>query len=156
MKQFVYGALVATAVLGAAGFAVMKEPVAGTKRNVPLKLSDLTLDRAFRYTIPIGTYNSPPTVLTAPANQGFVFTEFAPSPTQGIVGLSISINGGPIESVPCGTSYGSSGPTGGNVPAPLNPPIILRPSDTITISAPTFGSMFTVTVGGYFVYPGEV
>ena len=44
MKQFLMGAAVATAVLGAAGFAAFKEPAAAVavKKTVPLTVGELT------------------------------------------------------------------------------------------------------------------
>jgi hypothetical protein len=145
MKQFVYGALVATAVLGAAGFAMVKESTAA-KTTGPIKLSDLTLDRAFRYSVAFPA--SSPTVISAPPTIGFVLTYvFAPSlgsfPT-----LPISINGGEISTIPCGFSSMSGQIVDGN----LHHPIVIRPGDTLTV----YTSSLTVTFGGYFVYPGEV
>ena len=148
MKQFVYGALVATAVLGAAGFAVMKEPVAGAaKRNVPLKLSDLTLDRAFRINAMVGTAATP-SILTA-TTQGFVITEVLAPQWIGYTDVSVSINGASPE------SYSTNTATSRVVFRSVDPPIIVRPGDAIAFWQ---GSTNPVpyTIAGYFVYPGEV
>jgi len=154
MKQFLMGAAVATAVLGAAGFAAFKEPAAAVavKMTMPLKLSDLTLDRAFRLTAPIGA-NATPTVLPATSNQGFIITEITnPSAFSG-ASLTISINGAMPETIPLGAFTGGSAPL---VFRDVNPPIIVRPGDSISIGQNVNTSPVAFTLGGYFVYPGEV
>jgi hypothetical protein len=167
MKQFVYGALVATAVLGAAGFAVMKEPVAGAKGTGPLTLGQLTLDRAIRYTFICGP-TSAPSVITAPSDQGFVFTYFGGKLTSTVTpGIQVSINGAPAEFMSVGSLFGVGFDEANN----LNPPIILKPGESMAIGVengttsvqnpfpnpPTIvPNSGTITFGGYFVYPGEV
>ncbi len=154
MKQFLLGAALATAVLGAAGFAVLKEPVAdaAVKKTMPLKLSDLTLDRAFRLTAPIGA-NATPTVLPATSNQGFIITEIAVPTGVSAASLTISINGAQPETIPLGAPIGGGAPL---VFRDANPPIIVRPGDSISIGQNVNISPIAFTLGGYFVYPGEV
>jgi hypothetical protein len=157
MKQFVYGALVATAVLGAAGFAVMKEPVAGARRNVPLAVGDLTLDRAVRCQTQITP--SQPWIVTMPTTCGFAMTslkfgEFhAP---YGIFRVDISVGG-------CVETYDVTEVAGSSVkPAEIrfDPPLVVAPGATLSVA---HGGQFqhpsnfaTFVVGGYVVYPGEV
>lgn len=159
MKQFLMGAAVATAVLGAAGFAV--------KKSSPLTVGELTLDRAVRYTFPCGPTSAPLTI-TAPPDQGFVFTYFGGKLTSmGVTpGINVSVNGGPTEFLSVGAQTVATGGAGFDEANNLTPPIILRPGESMTIGVdngstsgfpnPPIPNSGTITIGGYFVYPGEV
>jgi hypothetical protein len=153
MKQFLLGAAVASAVLGAAGFAVTKAPAAA-KGSGPLKLSDLTLDRAFRYEFPAAPVSAP-TVIPFPPTQGFVLTriESRVAVNQAVPIVFFSLNGGPQQSVATGAA------TTGGIPVYyldgiVDPPLVIRPGDLLSIWSPNPG--LPMTIGGYIVYPGEV
>ncbi len=163
MKQFLMGAVVATAVLGAAGFAVMKEPVAGAKRNVPLAVGDLTLDRAVRCQAQITP--TQPWVVPMPASNGFAMTSLR-------VTSSVPPNGNPAAatSAPvkldltvgsCVESYWSVivNETTNLAEIRFDPPLIAAPGATFSVAispATTWVDTVTLVVGGYVVYPGEI
>ncbi len=154
MKQFLMGAAVATAVLGAAGFAAFKEPAAAVavKKTMPLKLSDLTLDRAFRITVAVGSL-AVPTVIPTPATQGFVITHLSVPTSQAGFAVSVGINGGAPETIPIGPVVSGGAPL---TIRDMDPPIVVRPGDIVSIGQNSNPTPTAITLGGYFVYPGEV
>lgn len=153
MRKVIPVIVVASVAIVASGFSASMAP--GERRTTPLRVSDLTLDRAFRITVPM---SSTATTLPTTATQGMVITHitcFAGLNT-GSGGIEFSINGSWPELV-IGQLLGG---VGGGVWKPSdvgNPPIVVRPGDTLTIRQTLNpGSVIDVTVGGYFVYPGEV
>lgn len=148
MRQFLSGAAVASAVLVAAGFAVVKEPAAASvRKTVPLKLSDLTLDRAFRYQFNVGDFAVNPTIIQLPATVGIVITSIRDP--NAAYKFRVAINGGLLEDF-----ENSAAPVGHN----LAPPLIVPPGGSISVGATNGNPLVQkeVAVAGYFVYPGEV
>lgn len=153
MKSFLCGVFVPVLVLGLASFTPAPSPT----RTVPLKLSDLTLDRAFRETVNMFAIGGTLT-LTMPPSSGVVITTIATNtnPQNGFQ-VTISKNGGAGQAITTGWHIGnSSGACGGTViglpqTVTLDPPFIARPGDTLTISCQDW-----LTIGGYAVFAGEV
>jgi hypothetical protein len=147
MKQFILGAALSAVVFGAAGFAVAMEPA----RTVPLKLSDLTLDRAFRMTFAIPMA---PIVVPGDPNVGFVIN-YLSCPDAGLTNSGVDI--GPVGEIPERVPAGALSQNNGAEKCGrfLESPIIIRPGTAFTISQ-NFSTFSNVTIAGYFVYPGEV
>ncbi|HYC76482.1 MAG TPA: hypothetical protein VEI02_02540 [Planctomycetota bacterium] len=139
MRKYLIGAAITAAVFVGASFAWAPERAVRT--TGPLRLADLTLDRAFLFTAPIGDASSP-TVLPANPNAGVVLTTVL-GPAQTFV----SIDGlPPIPLLP---------QPGQNDKVLLDPPIVVRPGQAFAIWTNTYAG-YQATLGGYFVYPGEV
>src|SRR5262245_66298763 len=120
MNRVLLGAALAAAAFVLVSFT-LREPAgvnpALTQAVTPLKLCDLTLDRAFRWTVSVPL---PPQNVTfvMPATGGFVITSIY-SGSVGLFGVQISVNGGPPETLRVGDgNY--------HYPRELGAPLVLR------------------------------
>ena len=162
MKAFLSGALLVVCAASMTSFSV------ATKRSAPLRVDELTMDRAVRITLPLAQVATP---VPFPGTIGLAITSVssAGTTTSGPSALlsfpfivRVSVNGAAAEPVVLGqnTSYGGSFSV--RNAATFNPPIIVRPGDVLALSADVTGGGFStlpmieVTLGGYFVFPGEV
>jgi hypothetical protein len=94
--------------------------------------------------------------ITAPPTVGLVLTS-----ASGLGGfalpLTISVNGALPQNFPGGNANGALFPS-----IAIDPPLVIRPGDTITIAGavPSTPGLCTIppqaTIRGYFFYPGEV
>lgn len=143
MSRFLLGALAMGALLVLTSFAVKSvgnlEPpcvIGGPAWTV----AGYQLDRAFRVPFPLG---GPAVVCQVPPTGGFVITQLR-SGTP-VPNLTIDVNG---QSEYFTFANTAAGP----FVQDLNPPIIARPNDIVTITS-NGGS--TVIIGGYTTLPGE-
>lgn len=158
MKQFLLGAALTVAVTAAAGFAVARSPA----KMVPLKLSDLTLDRAFRYEFAAGVSSGSPVSFAfppAPTGFGVVVTriesdQYTYNPPQ----VFYSVDGGPHASVKSGFFVAGAAPSvAAYIDGTVDPPLVVYPGQTISFSSSNpNGTPSNIVVCGYIVYPGEV
>src|SRR5436190_20534223 len=88
MSRFMFGVLITVAVFALSSFAVTK-PEPPAVRTVPWKVSDYTLDRAFR--VPVSLTNTTPITSHMPVNGGVIITQVIIR--WGSPALTISING---------------------------------------------------------------
>lgn len=104
------------------------------------RVSDYRLDRAFRVPVQL---NQGSVTCQIPATGGIIITQVR-TVASGI--LTIAVNG-VVE------QFWIPGNTLSSFPFDLNPPIIARPNDVITISTDNPGA--TWTIAGYTTYLGE-
>jgi hypothetical protein len=159
MKRFLSGGLAMLGLVMLSSFAVVasrSEPKAAAVQAVtPLKLSDLTLDRAFRETVNMLALGGTLT-LGAPSSAGWVITTLSTN-TNPVVGFQVTIskNGAPPQQVTTGWHVVTPGAVAHVIPLPqtitLDPPLVVRPGETVSLSCQDW-----LTIGGYVVYPGEV
>jgi hypothetical protein len=138
MNRFLLGALAMGAFIVLTSFA-LRFPVEPALKDGPAwTVSDYRLDRAFRVQVP-------PSGATGQvqAGAGFIITQVhtLPGPFQGSF-CSITVNGATETFV-----FNQQGSTA----IELNPPIICRPNDVVTIGGGEGG----VVIGGYTTYAGE-
>ena len=153
MRNFVLGALATLCVflaMGAARFVPSSSEASvatAVRKTFPIKLSELTLDRAFRFQFTPGYFSGNPTVIPFPGTVGIIITSIA-APMGNGVKYQLSVNGGPVQDIftsVTATEYR------------LDPPVIVPPGGTLTIgdNGNIAGSP-AVAVSGYYVFPGEV
>jgi len=138
MIRSLLGAVCMAAVVVLTSFAV-KAPEAPARKAGAWKISDLQLDRAFRtpFTFPAGPPTGTSITLQMPPGGGVIITQL----TGGAFGIAINGVTEPVYTVPSSGVY-----------VPLDPPVIARPGDTVTIYGQP-GS--TAVAGGYTTLPGE-
>jgi hypothetical protein len=131
MSRFLFGALAMGAVFALTSFAVREIRSPTAKDGPAWRVSDYRLDRAFRFRLPL---NGGPISSQIPIGGGWIITQVHGNVTIGINGAEEFFN--------------SAG--GDPTIVELNPPIIARPGDVITI---TYNG--TPVVAGYTTYSGE-
>ena len=67
--------------------------------------------------------------------------------------VSVGINGGAPETIPIGPVVSGGAPL---TIRDMDPPIVVRPGDIVSIGQNSNPTPTAITLGGYFVYPGEV
>ena len=175
MKQFLSGVALTIVVMAAAGFARAKTATTG-----PLRLADLTLDRAFSTDIPFAS-GLPFVIPTVANGSGFVLRQAWLEPWIGCtaaestsaIAVRIEIDGIPQRTL-CfqaerysNTSLTASGNRDRVVT--LDPPVIVKPGQTAVltpmlmelsttswVAASPTTTLLRIGVGGYVAYAGEV
>jgi hypothetical protein len=135
MSRFLFGALAMGAFIVLTSFALRApvEPVA-TRDGPAWRVSDYRLDRAFRT-----TFSSAAGSMTAqiPATGGFIITQVRVQPIQGSQDQSVTITINGVSEVFRALLPNSL--TSGAALQELNPPVIARPNDVVTV-APSQGA----------------
>lgn len=138
MNRFLLGALAMGAVFVLTSFAVaIRAPSRPIPGGPAWTVSQYQMDRAFRIQVP-------PSGATGqiPTGGGFIITQVRSSvPNGSNANCSITVNGATED---------FSFHFGGQEAIELNPPIICRPNDVVTIS-----NASGVWIAGYTTYPGE-
>jgi hypothetical protein len=135
MSRFLLGALAMGAFIVLTSFALSR-PAQPPRGGPAWTVSQYQLDRAFR--IPLAWNSSSPITISSqvPASGGFIITQIVSS--SGFT-LDVTVNG-------VTETYSGPGP----LSFALNPPIVARPGDVVSI-AYTSGP----TIAGYTTLPGE-
>ncbi len=169
MKGFLAGVGAATVLFALTSFAYwsgkaerVAQPPPTARRTGPLRIEDLTLDRAFRQRIDVPLVGSalavpfPPTVGVVIRS---LTTTRSGDPDNGSLQVHMAINGTPDERVMFGLIYGYNSDADRGQTVTLDPPLVVRPGDALTMWFEGLSASQTslnLTIGGYFVYPGEV
>jgi hypothetical protein len=139
MNRFLLGALAMGAIFVLTSFAVgtRRAPTTG---GPAWTVSQYQLDRAFRIQLP--NMLSPVTT-QAPATSGLIITQLKAANSSAV---RVAVDG-VFEDIDFGNSQGPW------TVHDLNPPIIVRPGQSLTIT-PTYGQP-VLTIAGYTTLPGE-
>lgn len=160
MRRYLIGAALAFVVTATAGFAIYGPSSSPPAKMVPLKLSDLTLDRAIRYEVTAGVSSVSPLPIPFPPTVGVVITRIESDQyTYNVPQVFYSINGGPHHSVKSGFFVVPNGAptTALYIDGELDPPLVVRPGDILNLScSQPNGTPAQLVLCGYFVLPGEV
>jgi hypothetical protein len=144
MKRVLFGAVIMGAVFALTSFAIRDAAGTATRsRGGPAwKVSEYQLDRAFRYQIPL---SGTPTNFVAPPTGGIIITQVRRALGGGHVSITVD---GLLETF----QFPNQNPGPEDV-YDLNPPIIVRPGETLSIWAP-LGTP-EVSIAGYETHVGE-
>ena len=150
-KPFILGVACTVVLFTAMSFAIFRPNglLAARPTATPIAAWQLTLDRVFHAPVTVG---STPMTVTMPSTGGCVITSLhwnsgnIPAHSEQ---FTISVNGVAEQ---FGPNFAEVG--GNNEIIRLEPPIIAKPGDVVSITTNAPGA--TVVISGYVVVPGEV